>query len=353
MTELTLERLAQMIGAELHGSSEATVTGVNALQLAEQGELTYAEESRYLDQVRASAATAFVVPEDFPSLEGVNLLRVVKPKIAFIQVTEWFYPKPDLEGVDSTASIHELAEVAPDVTVGACAVISAGATIGSGCVIQPGAYIGPAVTLGRDCRIEANAALLEGVQLGNRVIVQAGATLGGDGYGFVWIDDHHHRIPQVGQVLVEDDVEIGCNSCVDRATFGATRIGRGTKIDNQVHIAHNCDIGEDVIITAQVAIAGSATVGNGVMFGGQAGVTDHATIGAGARIGGATPVINDVGAGEMVWGFPGKPMAKAKRELAGLSRLPDLLKRVRQQESELSELRDQVAQLLASQQSQN
>lgn len=346
---ITLEKLAQMIDAELQGDGALSVSGVNSLELAGPAEVTYAEESRYVDQVQSSSATAVVVPVDFPQQEGLNLLRVAKPKIAFLKATEWFHPAPPLEGIHPDASVHEDADVAREVTIGPCAVISAGARIGRGCIIQPGAYIGPGVVVGDDCSVEANAVLLEGVQLGDRVIIHAGATLGGDGFGYVWIEDHHHKVPQVGRVIIEDDVEIGCNSCVDRATFGVTRIRRGSKIDNQVHIAHNNDIGEDVIMTGQVGIAGSVTVGNRAIFAGQSGVVDHVTIGEGAVIGAASPVTHDVDAGEMVWGFPSKPMARAKRELASLSRLPDLLKRVRKQERELSELRDQMARLLEQQ----
>jgi len=347
MTTLTLEALAKMINADFQGDGELMVTGVNSLDLATGTEVSYAESARYSEQVETSSAAVVVVTGDFPELDGVNLLRVDHPKIAFIQVTEWFYPTPPTTGIHSDASVHGFAKLGAEVTVGACAVISAEASIGEGTVIQPGAFIGPAVSIGENCIVEANAVLLEGVELGDRVIVHSGTTLGGDGYGYVWMRDHHHKVPQVGRVVVEDDVEIGCNSCIDRATFGVTRIGRGTKIDNLVHIAHNNNIGEDVIITGQVGTAGSVTVGNRAMFGGQAGVADHVTIGEGAMIGGATPVTHNITAGEKVWGFPGRNMAKAKREMASLSRLPELVKKVRQQERELSELRAQVAKLLA------
>jgi len=260
-----------------------------------------------------------------------------------IQVMELFVPPPESTGIHADASIDEDAELGEGVSVGACAVVAGGACIGARTIIEPGAYVGPGVVVGEDCRIGANAVLMREVQIGNRVIIHAGTTIGGDGFGYVWLQDYHHKVPQLGTVQIDDDVEIGCNSCVDRATLGVTRIRRGTKIDNQVHLAHNNDIGEDVIITGQVGTAGSVTVGNGVMFGGQAGVADHVTIGDGARVGGATGVTCDIKPGETVWGMPSRPMKRVLREQASLARLPDALKVLKKQSKELEELKARLA----------
>jgi UDP-3-O-[3-hydroxymyristoyl] glucosamine N-acyltransferase len=200
---------------------------------------------------------------------------------------------------------------------GGCAGVEAGARIGARTWIGPGAYLGEGVRVGADCRIEANVCCHPRVRLGDRVIVHGGASIGCDGFGYVWLDDHHHRVPQLGDVLIEDDVEIGANSCVDRATLGTTRIGRGSKIDNLVQVGHNCDIGEHVILVSQVGISGSVSVGAGALLAGQVGVADHKRIGAGARVGGATKVTRDLQPGEAVLGMPPRAVARTGASVAG------------------------------------
>jgi UDP-3-O-[3-hydroxymyristoyl] glucosamine N-acyltransferase len=203
------------------------------------------------------------------------------------------------------------------------------------------------VSIGADCRIGPNVSLMPGVSLADRCTLHAGVTVGGDGFGFVWAGDHHHKVPQLGTVVIEDDVEIGCNSCVDRATFGVTRIGRGTKIDNLVQVAHNADIGEHCILVAQAGLAGSVTLGRGAMLSGQVAVTDHVSVGAGARIGGQSGVTGDVAAGETLFGTPARPLKRTLREQAALGRLPDLLKTVERQEAAIEALTARLAALEA------
>lgn len=340
-----LEEICRRIGGRLEGDGERIIRGVNALEAAGDSEITYAQSGRYHAQASAGGAAALIVGEDFPGMPGRNLLRVAQPKLAFVRVMEMFAPPPEPTGIHPDASIAQGAELAQQVSVGACAVIAAGARVGARTIIEPGAYIGPGVSIGEDCRIGPNAVLMQGVSIGDRVGIFGGAVIGGDGYGYVWLGDHHHKVPQLGGVRIDDDVEIGCNTCIDRATLGVTRIRRGTKIDNLVQIAHNNDIGEDVIMTGQVGTAGTVTVKNRAVFGGQAGIADHKTIGEGAQIGAKTGVTRDVAPGETVWGMPSRPMRQILRELAHLARLPELAQRFKAREKELDELRERVAEL--------
>lgn len=340
--QFQLEEIVARIGALLDGDGSLLITGVNSLELAGPEEITFAEDIRLAEKVAAGQAGAVLVAEDFPSMPDRNLLRTAEPRVAFFRIMELFAPQPEPSGIHLDASIAPDAELAEDVSVGACAVISSGASIGARTIVDPGAYVGPGVVIGEGCHIEPNAVLMQGVSLGNRVIIHAGATIGGDGFGYFWLKDHHHKIPQLGKVQIDDDVEIGCNSCVDCATLGVTRIRRGTKIDNQVQIAHNNDIGEDVIFVGHSGTAGSVTVGQGTMVGGKAGIADHVEVGAGARIGAATGVTCDIDAGETVWGVPSRPIKRVLKEQASVARLPEMMKAFRKQSKELEDLKQRL-----------
>ncbi len=344
--ELSLHTIEQQIGGEIAGDPDAVISGVNALTEAVEGDITFAEKARYVDQVRTSPAAAIVVGEDFPDTPGKNLLRVAEPRTAFVQIMKLFYDEPDHpEGVHPSAVVADDAILAQGVSIGACAVVCASARIGRGTIVESGVHIGRGAEIGEDCRIGPNAALMHGVRLGNRVTVHGCAVIGGDGFGYVWAGDHHLKIPQMGTVQIDDDVEIGCNSCIDRATLSVTRVRRGTKIDNQVQVGHNSDVGEDVIIVGQAGLSGNVTVGNRAMIGGKAGVADHLTVAEGARIGGATAVSKDVGAGETVWGFPSRPHTRVLREMASLTRLPRLVRQFRDFAAGLRGLEERVTSL--------
>lgn len=328
--EYTLRAIEEKIGGRLYGDGDQIIHGINALEAARAGELTFAEHARFVPQVHSTHASAIIVSNEFPLIDGKNLLRVADPRIAFIKAMVMFQPQQKAAaGIHPSAVISPEASLAEGVAVAECAVVRENARIGERTVIESGVHIGREVSIGRDCAIGPNAAIMHGTRLGDRVIVHAGTVIGGDGFGYNWSDGRHVKIPQIGNVVIEDDVEIGCNVCVDRATFGSTIIRRGTKIDNLVQIAHNDLIGEHVIITGQVGLSGSVTVGNRVMFGGQSGVADHITIGDDAQIGAATPVIKDVQARQVVWGFPARPIQRVKRELASLARLPRALEQLR------------------------
>jgi UDP-3-O-[3-hydroxymyristoyl] glucosamine N-acyltransferase len=324
-----IREIQQHIGAAVDGRPEMRITGVNALETAQPGELSFAETPKYLPQVRASRASAIIVSKTFPAVEGPLLLRVEHPRLAFVKVMYLFQPKFAVQ-----TGVHRDAVVAPDtelgegVTIRECAVVRSRARIGAGTVIESGAYIGEEVTIGERCFIGPNVVIMYGSRIGHRVILHGGTVIGADGFGFVWAEGHHMKIPQLGNVIVEDDVELGANVCVDRATFGSTVVKRGTKVDNLVQIAHNDVIGEDVILSGQVGLAGSVQIGNRAMLGGQAGVADHVTVGPDGRVGAASAVFKDVPAGASFWGTPARPLARVKRELAALAFLPKLIKQL-------------------------
>ena len=327
--EYTLRAIQSHVGGEISGDAEARIVGVNALELAQPGELAFAESPRYAAHVRQSRASAIIVPAALPPIQGRTLLRVEHPRLAFTKAMYLFWRKPA-----SSTGVHRQAVVAPDaelgsgVTIRECAVIRPRAKIGREAVIESGAHIGEGVSVGEQCFIGPNVVIMHGCQVGHRVIIHGGTVIGADGFGYVWAEGRYLKIPQLGNVIIEDDVELGANVCVDRATLGSTVIKRGTKIDNLVQIAHNDVVGEHVTMSGQVGLAGSVRVGNRVIFGGQAGVADHLTIGDDARIGAGSGVIKDVPPGQTVWWFPARPIKEVKQELATLAFLPRIVKKV-------------------------
>ncbi|MBI2646442.1 MAG: UDP-3-O-(3-hydroxymyristoyl)glucosamine N-acyltransferase [Deltaproteobacteria bacterium] len=322
----TLEAVQALFGGEICGKRDVILEGVNSLEGANSTELVFADHERYLQNVIETKASAVVVPKSFPEVSGKTFLRVDQPRSVFVQVMGLFaqpYPA-HLRGIHASAQISPHTELGEDVTIREYAVVRA-ARIGQKTIIESGVHIGSEVSIGEKCFIGPHVVIMDKVKIGNRVTIHGGAVIGGDGFGYVWDKNQHRKVPQVGTVVIEDDVEIGCNSCVDRAMFGSTLIKRGTKIDNFVQIAHNDIIGEDVIITGQVGIAGSVTVGNRVMFGAQSCAVDHISIGDDVRVGAASLVTKNISSKESVWGIPARPGQRVKRELASLSRLPDLL----------------------------
>jgi UDP-3-O-[3-hydroxymyristoyl] glucosamine N-acyltransferase len=262
------------------------------------------------------------------------LIRVDNPYLAMGGTIGLLEARPRPEpGVHDTAVIGEGVELGDEVHVGARAVIGQGTTIGDRSIVSAGCVLAPGVTLGIDCVLFSNVTVYDGVVLGNRVMVHSGTVLGSDGFGYAQLGGRHVKIPQVGAVVIEDDVEIGANSCVDRATLGVTRIGPGTKIDNMVQIGHNCQIGAHTIICGQVGLSGTTKIGSGVMMGGQAGAAGHLTIGDGAMVAGGTGVTSTVAAGVTVAGYPHQEISRWRRVNAALRRLPELVRRVSRLES--------------------
>jgi UDP-3-O-[3-hydroxymyristoyl] glucosamine N-acyltransferase len=341
---LSIQDLYDRLQLVLAIPDDALLSGVNTLERAGAQDLCFAEEAGQADAVANSAAALVLVGETFPEVVGKRLLRVAEPRSLFFDIAEWFAPVPESRGIHPSASVHPDARLGDDVEVGACAVVDAHARIGSGSRIGPGAYLGIRVQIGSDCQIGANVSILGDAILGDRCILHPGARIGGDGFGFRWDGTAHRKVPQLGRVVIEDDVEIGCNSCVDRATLGVTRIGQGTKIDNLVQVAHNVDIGPHSILVSQSGIAGSSTLGRGVVVAGQVAISDHVTVGEGARIGGQAGVVKDVPAGAAVFGTPARPVKQSLRESAALIRLPALLKQVERQQQAIDRLERRLAQ---------
>ncbi|MBI2080558.1 MAG: UDP-3-O-(3-hydroxymyristoyl)glucosamine N-acyltransferase [candidate division NC10 bacterium] len=333
---MRLDALARALGCTLEGDGSAEVTGVAPIETAGPGDLTFLHHPRYLQHLATTRAAAVILAPgaDRPPCPA---LRHEIPYLAFAAALRLFFPEsPRWTGVHPQAAVAATARLAAGVAVGAFAVIEDGAAVGEETQIGPQVYIGRGSRIGRACLLYPQVVIREGVQVGDRVIVHSGAVVGGDGFGYARdARGRYQKVPQVGGVIIEDDVEVGANVTVDRATLGATRIGRGTKIDNLVQIAHNVVVGEDSVIVAQAGIAGSTQVGRQVTIAGQAGLVGHLRIGDGSVIGSQAGVGEDLPAGAMVLGSPAVPHMTAKRIWAAWLRLPDLLRRVRDLERRL------------------
>src|ERR1051325_6922793 len=336
---MKLRELAERLACRLEGHGEIEIVRVAGIQDAGPGDLTFVANPKYLSQLSTTRASAVVLRDDTPQ-PAVAVLRTADPYLAFARAVGLFAPawKPQ-PGVHAMAAVARDATLGADVSIGAFVAIGEGATIGDRTIIFPNVTIGPGARIGADCVVHSNVAVRERVTIGNRVILQNGVVVGGDGYGFVRRGDGtHEKIPQVASVVIEDDVELGANTTVDRPAVGETRIKAGTKIDNLVQIAHGVVIGRNVLMAAQVGIAGSTDIGDDVMFGGQVGVGGHLTIGRGVVAVGQSGVTNSVEAGAMVAGYPAIDAREWRRASAVFRRLPELKKRIQQLEARLAQL---------------
>jgi UDP-3-O-[3-hydroxymyristoyl] glucosamine N-acyltransferase len=325
----SLGELARLVGGDLEGDPTLEIQGFASLESAGPGDLSFVAAGRHLDAARRSAASALIAPPGL-DLGGRPAIRVAQPYAAIAAVLRLFFPEPTLApGVHPTAHVADSARVAGSATVLDFAVVSERSVIDAGAVLHPHVFVGPDCHVGEDSVLHPHVVLRERVVLGRRVVVHPGSVLGADGFGYVFDGRAHRKIPQVGRVVVEDDVEIGANVTVDRATLGETVIGRGVKIDNLVQIGHNTVVGADSIIVAQAGIAGSCRIGRGAVLAGQAGIADHVTVGEGAQIGSQAGVHRDVPAGAGMIGTPAMPGDTGRRALVAISRLPDLLRDVR------------------------
>ncbi len=324
---MKLYHLAEKLGAVLDGPGSVEITGVAGLSEAEQGQITFLSRSNFkqLEQTRASAA---IVPMNSPTL-GLPLLRIENPKLAFARAIELFLLEPY-----KPCGVHERALVGRNVAIGsepsihANVVIEDNVTIGDRVTLYPGTWIGNGSTIGHDSVIYSNVNIRERVSIGKRVIIHAGATIGSDGFGYVTDNGRHRKIPQVGGVIIGDDVEIGANSTVDRATLGNTIIKTGTKIDNLVHVAHNVTIGEHCFLVAQVGISGSCSIGDHVVLAGQVGLADHVTIGDRTMVSAQSGVIKSIESGQIMGGTYAMPQKEWLKVQAVLPKLPELRKQV-------------------------
>ncbi len=329
----SLQQIAEAVGARLIGDGHAEVAAVASMESATAHDLVFVEDEKHLAAALESRAGAIIAGEFAVSKGGTRPLLVSDhPKLAFARAARLFQkasPQDDTQphvSVHSSAVVHPFAVLAGGVSVEERAVVSADVMIGSNTRIGAGSSIGAGVRIGRDCEIYPNVTIYPGTALGDRVIVHAGAVLGSDGFGYVRDrkTGHYEKFPQVGRLVIEDDVEIGANTTIDRGALDETRIRRGTKIDNLVHIGHNCQIGEDVVIAAQTGLSGSIVIENGVVLGGQVGIGEHARIEEGVMLGGQGGVLpNKVlrGKGVAFWGTPAQPLREYLKQLATLARL--------------------------------
>lgn len=326
--DLTLAQIAGLVGGEAIGDPHFRVSGACGIQEAGPAEITFLRESKYLPLLQKSRAGAVIVGRDSTYREK-PVIVTDNPAQAFLQVLSvWTSGKEDLAktGVHPSASVAKSAAIGRAVFVGAGAVIGERTEIGEGSSIMPGAVIGDDCRIGKDTLIYENVSVRDRSRIDDRVVLHAGAVIGADGFGYENIGGRYVKVPQRGNVWIQDDVEIGANSCVDRARFGTTLIKRGTKIDNLVQIAHNVEIGENCLIVAQVGIAGSAKLGDGVILAGQVGVVGHVTVGAGTIIGAQSGVFTDVPEKSMLLGSPPLPIREEKERIIYISRLPKLFK---------------------------
>jgi len=327
----SLKQIADAIGARLIGASQAEISGVASIESATSSDLTFLEDEKHLAAALQSPAGAIIAGEFAASMAGARPWLISEhPKLAFARAAQMLRQNSSgdaaPEKIHPTAVVYPSAKVASTVRVEARAVISEKAEIGEGTRIGSGSAVGAGAKIGRECEIYPNVTIYPGTSLGDRVIVHAGAVLGSDGFGYVRDrkTGHYEKFPQVGRLVIEDDVEIGANATVDRGALDETRIRRGAKIDNLVHIGHNCQIGEDVVIAAQTGLSGSITIENGAVLGGQVGIGEHATIGEGVMLGGQGGVLpNKIlrGKGQAFWGTPAQPLREYLKQLATLARL--------------------------------
>ena len=328
--KLTLGELARHIGGAVEGDTETEVLGICSVDDCREGHVVFLEKSRDAHKVEGKPF-AGVICTHAAQVRGHNLIRVEVPRLAFAQVLELFHPPAKHEpGIHPAAVIHETAVIGENVYIGACAVIEANARIGDDTVIYPSAYIGKRASVGNGCIIYPATCVMHDCILGNRVILHSGVVVGADGFGYVKDGEMHKKIPQVGNAVIGDDVEIGANSAVDRATIGSTIIGSGTKIDNHVQIGHNVKIGKNCIICGQVGIAGSCVIGDGVTLAGQVGISDHISIGSRTIIGGGAGVITNIPDDSFYSGFPARPHREAMKLLSLIQKLPEMEQKLKE-----------------------
>jgi UDP-3-O-[3-hydroxymyristoyl] glucosamine N-acyltransferase len=333
------QEIAQQLEGRVIGDPQLPLHGFAPADKSRPGDLTFAENATYFARACQSAAAAILIDQDYgPSPK--TLIRIPNARIGFAKVLPLFFPEPTpAPGVHPSAFIAPSASIDPTAHVGPYCVIGEETRLGPRCILHGANHVGADCTIGADSQLHPCVVLYPRTQVGERVRIHAGAVIGADGFGYVLDNGIHRKVPQVGQVQIQDDVEIGANSTVDRGALGTTIVGRGTKIDNLVQVGHNVTLGEHCILIAQVGVGGSTKVGNYVTFGGQAGLSGHIKVGHRATIGGQAGVMHDVPDGEKWFGYPAQPDRKAKREILALHQLPQLLRRVSELERELEQLK--------------
>ena len=343
--QFSAAQIAPLIDGRIEGNASVSVSGFGKIETAKEGELAFLANPKYESYAYSTEASILLVSDEFTPRQALSptLIRVKDPYAALAQLMQLVeqqqasHPK----GISPTAQIAEDVELGEDVYVGAYAVLEQGVKVGRGVRIYPHAYVGKGVTIGEGATIYPHVTLYHDVKIGARCIIHAGAVIGADGFGFAPQSDGYHKIPQLGNVILEEDVEIGANTCIDRAVMGSTIIRQGVKLDNLVQIAHNCSVDEHTVMASQVGLAGSSQIGKWCKFGGQVGIGGHITIGDRVEMGGQTGVISNIPEGSILMGSPGMPLREAMRNFVIQPKLPDMYRRLQTLEKELAELKQQ------------
>lgn len=374
MAALTVAQIAELCGGEIEGDSTRIVSGANALHDARETDVSFVANSNASPAALSSRAGCLIVPSSFEHSGPWSLIRIADPRAAFARVLPALYPKTQpIPQVHPTAVIAASVIIADGCFIAPYVVIGEETRIGKSCFIGAGSSIGNRVVIGDDATIHPNVTIYDGVEIGARVILHSGCVIGADGFGFTLVTDtrktgaessapreepmsrppetrasapfaltgdHYEKFPQIGSVQIGDDVEIGANCCIDRAALGVTRIQDGAKLDNLIHVAHNCTVGKHVVIAAQAGFSGSVAVGDYAVIGGQAGVGEKAKIAARAVVGGKSGILTSqqIHAGEPVWGIPARPLRQHLKGLANVARLAELRNQIRQLKKKIEQL---------------
>lgn len=338
---MRVRELAEWLGAAFEGNGEKELTGVASLENAGPGDVAFVSNRKAAAQAQDSAAGCLLVPAEWPSPSYPTVIRVAEPRTAFARVISRFHPMAELKsGIHPTAVVGSQVELGVRIYLGPHTTIGDGSRIGDRASIGASCYIGRRVTLGEDCVLHPNVTIYDDVNIGRGTILHSGCVIGADGFGYTMEHGRWHKFPQIGRVEIGDYVEIGANSCVDRAALGVTSIGEGAKLDNMVHVGHNCRIGCHVVVAAQTGFSGGVIVEDHAVIGGQVGIGDKARIETRAVLGSGCGVLSSkvIRAGETVWGTPARPLKRHLETLANLARLPELRREVAELKRRLAEL---------------
>ena len=338
---MLVREIAEALALRFEGDGNTAVESVGPLDSAGPNQISFVGGRKAFDGARQSAAGCLFAPQDFEDTTGRAIIRANQPRAAFAAAVKLLHPPPPIQpGVHPTAVIRDGAHVDAGAEIGPHVVIETGARVASRCRLDAGSFVGEGSSLGIGCVVYPNVTIYPGVTIGARAVLHSGCVIGADGFGFALAGDRYEKFPQIGTVILEDDVEIGANTCIDRAALGVTRIGRGVKLDNMVHIGHNCRIGAHVVIAAQTGLSGGVVVEDYAVIGGQVGIGDKARIESRAVLGSGCGILTSkiVRAGQVVWGTPARPLKEHLTQLANLARLPALRDEVAELKRRLEEL---------------